>query len=74
VTLSAQLKKWRGVSGKGKGLRGDNFTQEEAAGRLGVPLATYKDWEQGRKSPRGLALEVVLGRIKTPPEKKGRGK
>jgi DNA-binding transcriptional regulator YiaG len=70
VTLSAQLKKWRGVSGKGKGLRGDNFTQEEAAGRLGVPLATYRDWEQGRKAPRGLALEMVRQKIARKPTRK----
>jgi hypothetical protein len=63
VTLSAQLKKWRGVDDARDG-RGD-FTQEEAAARLGVPSATYKDWEQGRKNPRGLALEMVLQKIGT---------
>lgn len=61
MTLSAQLKKWRGVDDARDG-RGD-FTQEEAAARLGVPPATYKDWEQGRKSPRGLALEMVQQKL-----------
>lgn len=69
MTLSAQLKKWRGVAGRGKGTRGA-FTQGDAAARLGVPLATYKDWEQGRKSPRGLALATVLDRIKLKSKKK----
>lgn len=36
------LKAWRVRRG---------ITQKEAAGRLGVPLSTYRYWEQGRSRP-----------------------
>jgi DNA-binding transcriptional regulator YiaG len=56
-TISKQLKAWRGAAGPYT--RGD-FSQEEAAGKIGVPLGTYLDWENGRHEPRGLALRVIL--------------
>jgi transcriptional regulator with XRE-family HTH domain len=61
VIISAQLKAWRRVDDANDG-RGD-FTQSDAAARLGVPLKTYIDWEQGRHGPRGLALATVAQRI-----------
>ena len=30
------------------------YTQEEAAEFLGVPLRTYQEWEQGRQAPDQL--------------------
>jgi transcriptional regulator with XRE-family HTH domain len=36
------LKEWR----KGRG-----FTQQQAAKVIGVKLATYRNWEQGRNRP-----------------------
>lgn len=61
--LSSQLKKWRGVIGHGRKARGANFTQDEAASRLGVSLRTYQQWEHGRHEPRGLALKTVKDQI-----------
>jgi DNA-binding transcriptional regulator YiaG len=61
--LSAELKKWRGVKGRGRKARG-KFSQVEAAMRLGVPLQTYQQWEHGRHEPQGLALEMVRARIR----------
>ena len=65
MKISAQLKAWRKVNDS-KNSRGD-FTQREAAGLLGVPLKTYIDWEQGRRGPVGIALQVVKERIKLRP-------
>lgn len=63
MKLSTQLKRWRGVSGRGRQARG-RFDQAAAAAQLGTSLRTYQDWEQGRSTPRGLALSTVLERIK----------
>lgn len=63
MNVSKQLRAWRGVKGKGNATRG-NFSQEEAAERLGIPVGTYRDWEQGRSAPRGIALSALLERIK----------
>lgn len=35
------------------------MTQEEFAGRFGVPKATVADWEQGRRSPAGAARTLL---------------
>lgn len=63
MNLPKQLKAWRGVKGEGRMARG-KFSQADAADRLGVPVKTYIDWEQGRRVPRGLALSALLERIK----------
>jgi DNA-binding transcriptional regulator YiaG len=63
MNLSKRLKAWRGVKGKGRSARGE-FSQAEAARRLGVPPKTYLDWEQARRVPRGFALQALLERIK----------
>ena len=42
------LRKWRGP-----------MTQEQAAKVIGVPLGTYRNWEQGVREPRGLAKVAV---------------
>ena len=64
MNVSDALKAWRGVTAANG--RGD-LTQLEAAARLGVPLKTYLDWEQGRHAPRGLALEALRQKIKFQP-------
>ncbi|MES2750550.1 MAG: helix-turn-helix domain-containing protein [Pseudomonadota bacterium] len=40
------------------------LTQVEFAARLGVPLETIRNWEQGKRSPRGpaRALLTVIAR------------
>jgi len=35
------------------------FTQERFAAALGVPVSTYRQWEQGRRSLRGPARALV---------------
>lgn len=49
--IPSRLKAWR----KAKAL-----TQDAAAASLGVSVATFRDWEQGRHEPRGLALQALL--------------
>jgi DNA-binding transcriptional regulator YiaG len=60
MNLPKQLKAWRGVS-KTKP-RGE-FSQAEASAKLGVSIRTYQEWEQGRMTPRGIALQALLERI-----------
>ena len=67
MKISAQLKAWRNVNDSKNG-RGE-FTQHEAADFLGVSIKTYVDWEQGRRGPVGIALQVVEVRIKLRPGK-----
>lgn len=35
------------------------LTQAEFAGRIGVPLETVRNWEQGKRSPRGPARALL---------------
>ena len=49
-SVSKKLRAWR---------QGQAMTQTEAAKFLKVPIGTYRDWEQGRRTPRGPAfLEI----------------
>jgi len=41
-----------------------NLTRFTAAERLGVSYATLINWEQGRYSPRGLALRKLQEIVK----------
>lgn len=43
------------------------LTQEQFARRFGIDVATLRDWEQGRRSPRGAAA-VLLRVIAREPE------
>jgi hypothetical protein len=70
MKISAELRAWRNVD-LALNSRGD-FTQQEAADFLGVPLKTYIDWEQGRRGPVGIALRVVQKRITLRPGTAGR--
>jgi putative transcriptional regulator len=42
------------------------LTQAEFAARIGVPLETVRNWEQGKRSPRGPA-RALLKVIETAP-------
>ena len=44
------------------------LTQQQAAAAVGVPIRTWQDWEQGRHTPRGLALEALTTKLQNPPE------
>src|SRR3974390_3055032 len=35
------------------------LTQQEFAARLGVPVETIRNWEQGKRAPRGPARAVL---------------
>jgi DNA-binding transcriptional regulator YiaG len=37
-----------------------NLTQADAARHLGVPIGSIRNWEQGRTTPKGLALIGLL--------------
>lgn len=36
------------------------FTQSEFAARLGLPVDTVRNWEQGKRVPRGPARALLL--------------
>jgi DNA-binding transcriptional regulator YiaG len=55
--VDARLKRWRKVQ---------NLSQKEAALALEIPKRTLQDWEQGRRSPRGLALVALMQRLSAP--------
>jgi len=43
-----------------KGIRARaNLTQAEFAARIGVPIETVRNWEQGKRSPRGPARALL---------------
>ena len=43
-----------------KGVRaGTKLTQAEFAARIGVPIETVRNWEQGKRSPRGPARALL---------------
>lgn len=44
------------------------LTQEEFCLIFGLPLATYRNWEQDRREPRGTAVQVLLHLIANDPE------
>ena len=48
--IANKLKIWRKNLG---------ISQNKAAKKLGVPVRTLQNWEQGTRRPQGLALKVV---------------
>ena len=68
-----------GAAAYARGVRAQTkLTQAEFASRIGVPIETVRNWEQGKRSPRGPARALlkliekapqvafaVLGRAKT---------
>jgi len=55
LNLPSKLRAWR------KRLK---LTQSRAAVLAGADVRTWQNWEQGRNTPRGLALSALLERIK----------
>ena len=55
----------REIAGNGdaayaKGVRaGTKLTQAEFAARIGVPIETVRNWEQGKRHPRGPARALL---------------
>lgn len=56
--MKRKVKQWR---------RRWKLTQQQAASAVGVPIRTWQDWEQGRHTPRGLALESLNLKLQNPP-------
>ena len=44
----------------------NNYTQQEAADRLGVSRRSLENWEQERAMPQGFGLAVMLKLIQGP--------
>lgn len=57
--MKRKLRDWR---------RRWQLTQLQAAAALGVPLKTFRNWEQGQRTPRGLALDALTLKLQSPPE------
>lgn len=53
--LPAVLKEWRGHL---------ELTQEQAAELLTTPVKTYRNYEQGARTPRGLARNALLQKLR----------
>ena len=70
-STDAQLRKARRITAV-KRLRWElELTPEAFAERYGIPVATVRDWEQGRSSPDATA-QSYLKLIKTDPKKVAR--
>lgn len=52
--IASRLKAWRDRLG---------LTQRQAAERIVVSERTFQQWGQGRRAPRGLALNTLLKEI-----------
>jgi transcriptional regulator with XRE-family HTH domain len=50
--VSVELKAWRASMG---------YSQQQAAGHLGVDLAQYLDWEKGAACPFANMLDTAVG-------------
>jgi putative transcriptional regulator len=49
-----------GAAAYAKGIRARaKLTQAEFAARIGVPIETVRNWEQGKRSPRGPARALL---------------
>ena len=49
-----------GVAAYARGVRAQTkLTQAEFASRIGVPIETVRNWEQGKRSPRGPARALL---------------
>jgi putative transcriptional regulator len=59
--MKTKLKNWRKALG---------LSQTQAAKRLEVPLATLRNWEQGRNEPIGFAQVALLKIINNTDERK----
>jgi putative transcriptional regulator len=49
-----------GAAAYARGIRAQTkLTQAEFASRIGVPIETVRNWEQGKRSPRGPARALL---------------
>jgi putative transcriptional regulator len=49
-----------GAAAYARGVRAQSkLTQAEFASRIGVPIETVRNWEQGKRSPRGPARALL---------------
>jgi putative transcriptional regulator len=49
-----------GAAAYARGVRAQTkLTQAEFASRIGVPIETVRNWEQGKRSPRGPARSLL---------------
>lgn len=56
MKISESLRNWR---------KREGLSQPKAAAKLGVGLATFRPWEQGRREPHGAAWKAeIMRRIK----------
>jgi len=57
-----------GAAAYARGVRAQTkLTQAEFASRIGVPIETVRNWEQGKRSPRGPA-RALLKLVEMAPE------
>lgn len=68
MSFANDLRKWRGVKGRGRKARGE-ISQAEAAEILAVPLRTLQDWESGRHEPAGFVAALLNAKMKPRSEK-----
>lgn len=61
MTFARLLMRWRRVTRK---------TQPEAAAWLTVPVATYRNWEQGRNTPNRFTHGVIRAALVVDGEEK----
>jgi putative transcriptional regulator len=60
LTAAAKGLADRGDAAYAKGVRAQTkLTQAEFATRIGVPIETVRNWEQGKRSPRGPARALL---------------
>src|SRR5215207_8008109 len=51
---------YAGAAAYARGVRAQTkLTQAEFASRIGVPIETVRNWEQGKRSPRGPARALL---------------
>ena len=60
--FARKLKEWR---------EENDYTQQEAADRLGVSRRSLENWEQKRAMPQGFGLVAILQSIQAPKKKRG---
>jgi putative transcriptional regulator len=66
--MAAGREAGNGAAAYARGVRaGTKLTQAEFAARIGVPIETVRNWEQGKRSPRGPA-RALLKLIEKAPE------
>ena len=57
-TFAQVVRAWR---------RKRRLARVDAARELAVPLRTLEDWEYGKRTPRGIARQLIINRLKSPP-------